>query len=55
MCSYVRVSVCICLLSINVTDQSNAAIATCTTQYRVLTKFQEFISWKFKKSLSRHL
>ena len=43
----VRVRVCVCAYiyaCINVTNQNNVTIATCTTQYRVLTKFQKFIN-----------
>ena len=40
----VRVYVYVC---INVTNQNNVIIPTCSTQYRVLSKFQKFVNWKF--------
>ena len=44
-CVRVRAYVYVC---ITVTTQNNVIIVTCTTQYRVLTKFQKFINRQFK-------
>ena len=59
VCVCVCVCVCMCVCAyvyvcINKTNQNIVIFATCTTQYRVLTKFQKFINWKFKKILFIH-
>ena len=46
VCTRARIYVYVCM---NVTNENNVIIATCTTQYRVLTKLQKFINWTFKK------
>ena len=51
MCVSVCAYVYVC---INVANQNNAIIVTYTTQYRVLTKFQKFANWKFKKIVTIH-
>ena len=43
--------VCVCVrvcAHIYVTNQNSVITTTCTTQYRVLAKFQKFINWKNK-------
>ena len=57
----VCVCVCVCVyisVCINVTRQNNIIIATCKTQniscftLQYVVKFQNFISWKFKKIIT---